>query len=138
MAKNDLNGGTISGYICSEIETKAVGQTSVSTFELISRETRKKDNSYIDVESTYFVEAWGPYSNAVSKYCKQGSEIAFQFKLKQDKWEWEGKQCSKIKLGVTRLIFVNSNAQQQKPAPQQKPVQNFEDENPFSDNDIPF
>ena len=58
-------------------------------------------------EVSYFdVEVWGAIAEDCSKYLTKGSGIIVEGRLKQDRWEKEGKTYSRVKITADDVRFL--------------------------------
>jgi single-strand DNA-binding protein len=58
-------------------------------------------------EVSYFdVEVWGPAGENCAKYLTKGSGIIVEGRLKQDRWEKEGKTQSKVRISANAVHFM--------------------------------
>ena len=58
-------------------------------------------------EVSYFdVEVWGPVAENCTKYLKKGSGIIVEGRLKQDRWEKEGKTQSRVRIVANSVHFM--------------------------------
>ena len=83
-----------------------------------------KDKEGGDKEEVLFVdcEAFGKTAEVVNQYCKKGSPIHVQGRLKLDQWkDKEGQNRSKIKIVVDQVQFLGGR-EDAGPAPAAKPA----------------
>ena len=58
-------------------------------------------------EVSYFdVEVWGPAAENCSKYLTKGSGIIVEGRLKQDRWEKDGKTQSRVRIVANSIHFM--------------------------------
>jgi len=151
----DLNRVIQIGRITRDPELKYTPSgTAVATFSIAvnnqygSGDNKKETVSYFDCV------AWMKLADIVAQYGLKGTRVAIEGRLEQKRWDsQDGKKMSKIEIVVENLQFLSKpqdqsgNSTQQSTAPQTPASkvqndfsgtpQNFE-ENPFSDDDIPF
>lgn len=105
-------------------------------------------------EEVCFIDcaAFGNQADVLSKYCKKGSALLVEGRLKFDQWDAKdgGGKRSKLSVIVDRFVFLSSakqedgdgddSAPQQSRKPSQRPPAEspFEDEQRFNEADIPF
>ena len=69
-------------------------------------------------EVSYFdVEVWGPAAENCNKYLKKGSGIIVEGRLKQDRWEKDGKTQSKVRISANSVHFMPKRADEGAAAP---------------------
>jgi len=153
----DLNRVMQIGRITRDPELKYTPSgTAVTTFSIAvnnqygSGDNKKETVSYFDCV------AWMKLADIVAQYGLKGTRVAIEGRLEQKRWDsQDGKKMSKIEIVVENMQFLskpqdqsgNSTKQSTQPVPQTPAgkvqndfsgtPQNFE-ENPFSDDDIPF
>lgn len=126
---NDLNKWVGIGRLTRDPET---GQTNTGTsfckFGIAS-------NGYKEKVSFFNCMAWSKTCEIIAQHCKKGQQIAIEGRLQSDTWEDKetGKKRTSVYIVVDNFQFLGSN--QQKPESKQ-PEQN--QDNPFTDDDIPF
>lgn len=123
---NDLNVITIIGRLTKKPEIKQVaGDLRIVNFS-IACNGRKK-------EETYFFDCvcFGKVAEVVDQYCDKGSKVAIEGRLQQQRWEKDGIKKSKVEIVVNNLQFLDTKVSTVKNTP-------TENNNPFSNEDIPF
>src|SRR5436190_23665842 len=68
---------------------------------------KKTEVSYFDVE------VWGAVAENCVKYLKKGRGVIVEGRLKQDRWEKEGKTQSKVKISANNIHFLPSGARRE-------------------------
>jgi single-strand DNA-binding protein len=97
--------------------------------------TKKTDVSYFECI------AWQKTGELIQKHFHKGHKIGITGKLKQERWENdEGKTQSRVKIVVENIDFLQGKREKEEGEPERKsePARNDFEENPFSDDDIPF
>lgn len=126
--------------------------TAVASFSIaVSNQYGSGDNKRESV-SYFDCVSWAKLAEITAEYGKKGTRVAVEGRLEQKRWDSpDGKKMSKIEIVVENLQLLSrpqsaggtpEGTEQQSPADR---VQNdfqgqpasFED-NPFSDDDIPF
>jgi len=131
---NDLNRVTIIGRLTRDPELKQIASgTAVCNFSIAN------GRKFKDKEDTSFFDciAWGKLGELVAQYMKKGSKIGVDGRLQQRNWEdKDGKKRSTVEIVADNVQFLDSVSGQQKEpvASGQQPADN----NPFSDDDVPF
>ena len=102
---------------------------------------KKEQTSYFDCV------AWSKLGELIAEYCKKGAQIAVEGRLQQRRWDdSEGNKKSKIEIVVENIQFLSKpkeSAEQHNgigedvtgKAPS---YEECSEDNPFSDDDIPF
>ncbi len=139
----DLNRVTIIGRLTRDPELKyiqsgsAVANFSIATNRIYSTNSgeKKEEVSYFDCI------AWGKMGEILAEYCQKGRRIAIEGRLQQRRWEdKDGNKKSKIEIVTDNIQFLDGKSTDQavSNASAEAPVTAGANENPFSDDNIPF
>ena len=113
MAAN-FNRVILIGNITRDIETRELPSgNSVADFGMaINRKFKSKDGQ--EGEETCFVDvsAWGRQGEVVAQYCKKGSPLFVEGRLKLDQWEKDGQKRSKLSVVAERVQLMGSGKQE--------------------------
>jgi single-strand DNA-binding protein len=133
------------GNLTRDIELRYTpGGTAVADIALAVNE-RRKASSGEWVEEVNFVDVtmWGRTAEVASEYLGKGSPILVEGRLKQDRWESEGKKRSKLKVVCERMQMLsgttapsasgnsNSSSGSSADAPSPGPTKQQSDSNSF-------
>jgi single-strand DNA-binding protein len=147
---SDLNKWIGIGRLTKDPELRYTqGGTSVCSFAIASNNTYVKDGSKVEKVSYFNLVAWGKTGETIAEYVKKGHRIGLEGRLQQRSWDGEdGKKRYAIDIVVEKFQFLqaqNGNQVSQQAGPGAvaggKEVNNspgVTDNNPFSDEDIPF
>jgi len=145
----DLNRIVLIGRLTRDPELRYTPSgTAVASFSIANNRTyavsgeRKEEVSYFDCI------AWSKLGEIITEYCKKGQKIAVEGRLQQRRWEDQDKnKKSKIELVIENFQFLSGKSsgdetsQPKTTAPGDSSSDygssNFDD-NPFSDDEIPF
>ena len=104
MALNNVN---IMGNLTRDPEMrytqsgKGVCNLSVANNRVyVANGEKKTEVSYFDVE------VWGAVAENCVKYLKKGRGVIVEGRLKQDRWEKDGKTQSKVKISANNIHFL--------------------------------
>ena len=110
---SDINSVIIVGRLVRDSEIKSTnGGTSVARFSLAvnrvkgSSDKRETEVSYIDCV------LWGKSAETLAPYLTKGKQICVQGELRQNRWEQDGVQKSRIEVVVTQLQLLGSSQSQ--------------------------
>ena len=130
---NDLNRVTIIGRLTRDPELKQIASgTAVCNFSIAN------GRKFKDKEDTSFFDciAWGKLGELVAQYMTKGSKIGIDGRLQQRNWEdKDGNKRSTVEIVADNVQFLDSKDQSLVPP---KDASAPVDNNPFSDDDIPF
>jgi len=80
---------------------KAVCSLSIANNRIYSKNSEKiTEVSYFDVE------VWGVIAENCVKYLKKGNGIIVEGRLRQDRWEKDGKTQSRVKIAANSIHFM--------------------------------
>lgn len=103
---NDLNSVLVEGNLTADPETRATASgTVVCSFAIGNNRSYKKGEAWEKESSFFEVEAWGKTAESVSNYAKKGRGVRVVGRLKQERWEKDGQQRSKIKIVADHVEF---------------------------------
>lgn len=146
---NDINSSTIVGRLTRDGELKYTNSgMAVLKFSIANNWSKKIGDSWEDQTNFFDVTFWGKRAESLSNYLKKGTQVVVKGELRQDRWEQDGQQRSRVFINADNIQLVGgkSNGGQpnnsgygsnQEPAPQNynNPQQgnngNFEDDIPF-------
>lgn len=79
---------TLDGNIAKAIEYRAVGNSGVARFRVMTNDRRKIDDEWTDTNSTgWNVEIWGNSAIKVRDHLEVGDPIVLEGIIFEDKWE---------------------------------------------------
>lgn len=147
------------GNLTRDPQTKNIGQTTLAEFGLAVNR-KFKTGAGEDREEVLFVDctAWGKQAETINQYCRKGSQLLVEGRLKYDAWEDKqgGGKRSRLTVVVEGFQFTGSRGADSgqgsqpaenrarnsdavlpkpKPADEQPPISQ---EQIFKKDDIPF
>lgn len=95
---NDTNSVVLVGRLGRDAELKYVGETALVQFSIAVNTSRKNNSTgkYEDEANWIDVKVWGRGAEAVHKYLEKGKQVCVSGSLRQERWETDGQQRSKI------------------------------------------
>ncbi len=138
-----MNTITITGNLTREPETRAVGDQSVINFSIANNDENRKqaDGSYVKIASYFDCEFWTKNPAHWLKLLSKGTQVVLQGRLKQDRWEQDGQNRSRVKISVEGYPIIAAGrgeaTQSEAPKAPAVPAQQFPGPEAF-DDDIPF
>lgn len=101
------------------------------------------NDGFGDKQDTDFIECtvWRKVAEAVTNYCRKGTKVTVQGKLKQQAWkDKDGNNRKRIYVRAQRVEFLNTRKQEAKMEPQyEEPGGGYSmDSDAFVDGDTPF
>ena len=107
----DINRFFVVGRLTRDCELRYTDSgTPLCKFAIAVNESRKKGDGYEDETSFFDCTLWGKMGESLSKYLTKGQQVALDGRLKQNRWEQDGKQMSKIVLNVENVQLLGGKS----------------------------
>ena len=146
---NDLNRVTIIGRMTRDAELKYTPSgAAVCSFSLANGRSYTQGSEKKEQTSYFDCVAWSKLGELIAEYCKKGAQIAVEGRLQQRRWnDSEGNKKSKIEVVAENIQFLAKPKDQaaeqhngigQDVTGQVPSYEECSEDNPFSDDDIPF
>ncbi len=154
---SDMNVVVLTGRLVrgSELRYPQNGGTPSLRFSIaVNRNRRGADGSWVEDPSFFDCVYFARNAEAMSQYLEKGRQVAIQGELRQNRWEVDGQQRSRVEIFVNNLTLLGQGQggsvqrpQQSQPAystaphqPQAAPAGVPEMAGPeeFQDDNIPF
>ena len=101
----DTNNVNIAGRIVKDAEFKQMGNSLNCRFSIAVNKSKKIDGAWEDEVSYIDIQAWGKLAETMVGNLKKGTRINVTGYLKQDRWEQEGQQRSKLQVVANDIFF---------------------------------
>jgi len=102
-----LNSVNIMGNLTRDPELKILSSgKSVCSMSIANNRVYSKNNEKVTEVSYFDIEVWGPVGENCAKYLKKGSGIIVEGRLKQDRWEKDGKTQSRVRIAANNIHFM--------------------------------
>lgn len=140
---SDINRVILIGRMVKDPELRYTQSgSSVANFSIANTRTYSVSGEKKEYTSFFNCIAWGKLGEAIAQYCKKGQRIGIEGRLQQRSWDDQnGQKRSSVEVVVENFQFLSPKQGQEAPhaeIPQQQAESGFEQENPFSDEEIPF
>jgi len=148
---SDINVVVLVGRLTRDSELKYTPSgLPICRFSIAVNRSKKQDDQWVDEPHYFDIEFYGKSAEGLSKYLLKGRQVAVQGELRQDRWEKDGQQRSKVVIAAATIRPLGSppqasgdanarkyapDANAQKPESSNVPIPPGVDE--FTD-DIPF
>lgn len=125
-----LNSVNIMGNLTRDPEMKYTPSgKAVCSLSIANNRVYTKNNEKVTEVSYFDVEVWGLAAENCSKYLTKGNGIIVEGRLRQDRWEKDGKTQSRVRITANAVHFLpkKQNDNTQVPAaqlPEGKPADN--------------
>lgn len=107
----DVNTLTIVGRIVKDAEFRQMGNSLNARFSIAVNKSRKVNDAWEDEVSYIDIQAWSRLAESMVGALKRGTRVAVMGYLKQDRWEQDGQQRSKLMV-VANDIIVDAPKEQ--------------------------
>ena len=117
-----LNSVNIMGNLTRDPELKYIPSgKGVCSLSIANNRVYTKNGEKVTEVSYFDVDVWGPAAENCSKYLTKGSGIIVEGRLRQDRWEKDGKTQSRVRITANSVHFLpkrqNNTAGQDPAAP---------------------
>ncbi len=146
----DLNRTILIGRLTRDPELRYTpAGAAVASFTVANNRTYTVSGEKKEQVSYFDCVAWSKMGEIITEYCKKGHRIAIEGRLQQRSWDdQDGKKRSKVEVVVENFQFLTAKGQGGEDYSHSAPSNTqphsgdaaggqYED-NPFSDDDIPF
>ena len=146
---SDLNKTIIVGRLTRDCELRYTPEgMAVASFTLANNKSYSTGGEKKEQVSYFDCVAWSKLGELITEYCKKGAQIAIEGRLQQRRWDdSEGNKKSKIEIVAENIQFLSKPKEQaaeqhnrigQDVTGQAPSYEECSEDNPFSDDDIPF
>jgi len=106
MALNSVN---IMGNLTRDPEIKYIPSgKAVCSLSIANNRVYTKNGEKVEEVSYFDVEVWGAAAENCAKYLAKGRGVVVEGRLKQDRWEKDGKTNSKVRISANSVHFLPS------------------------------
>lgn len=130
----DLNNLTIIGRLTKDAEMRyTAGGMAIASLSIANNRSKKDGDQWVDETSFFSVTVFGKTAENLKQYLTKGKQVAITGSIKQERWEKDGKQESRVIIIADDIQLIggqNQNAQPQGNYNQQRePQQNYQRNN---------
>jgi single-strand DNA-binding protein len=106
----DLNHVVLVGRLTRDAELKytANGQ-AVCKFSVAVNRRRKNGDQWVDEANFFDIVVWGRQGETLNQYLIKGKLVGVDGELRQDRWEQDGQNRSKVEIVATNLQLLGGN-----------------------------
>ncbi len=104
---NDINSVTLIGRLTRDAELKYTNSgTAVCKFSLAVNRKKRSGDQWTDEVSYFDIVLWGKQGEAIQQYLGKGKQIAVIGELRQNRWEQEGQNRSKVEVVASNVQLL--------------------------------
>jgi len=97
------------GNVTRDIELRYTPSgTAVTDLGLAVNERVKRNEQWVEEAHFFDVTLWGRTAEVAGEYLSKGSSVLIEGRLKQDRWEQDGKKRSKIQVVGEKMQMLGS------------------------------
>jgi single-strand DNA-binding protein len=106
----DLNHVVLIGRLTRDAELKytANGQ-AVCKFSIAVNRSKKNGDQWVDEPNFFDIVLWGRQGETLNQYLVKGKLIGVDGELRQDRWEQDGQNRSKVEIVAKNLQLLGGN-----------------------------
>jgi single-strand DNA-binding protein len=106
----DLNHVTLIGRLTRDAELKYTpGGLAISSFSIAVNRRRKSGDQWIDEVSYFDINLYGKPAESLKQYLTKGKQVAVDGELRQDRWEKDGQNHSRIYIAANNVQLLGGN-----------------------------
>jgi single-strand DNA-binding protein len=107
----DLNNVVLIGRLTRDAELKytASGQ-AVCKFSIAVNRRKKSGDQWVDEANFFDIVVWGRQGESLNQYLVKGKMVGVEGELRQDRWEQDGQNRSKVEIVANNLQLLGANA----------------------------
>ena len=143
---SDLNRVLLIGRLVRDPELRyTANNTAVASFSVANNKSYTSNNEKKERASFFNCVAWGKTGELIAQYCKKGQRIGIEGRLEQRSWDDQsGNKRSTVEIITENFQFLSpresfsGDAQIDINASYHDMPPSEMDNNPFSDDEIPF
>ncbi|MDR0601811.1 MAG: single-stranded DNA-binding protein [Treponema sp.] len=103
----DLNHVTLIGRLTRDAELKYTsGGQAVCKFSIAVNRRRKNGDQWEDEPSFFDIVLWGRQGESLNQYLVKGKMIGVEGELRQDRWQQDGQNRSKVEIVANNLQLL--------------------------------
>jgi single-strand DNA-binding protein len=106
----DVNIVVLVGRLTRDAELKYTNSgQAICRFSVAVNRSRKQGEQWVDEASFFDVDYWGKGGEAVNQYLVKGKQVAVEGELRQDRWEQDGQNRSKVLIAASNVQLLGSS-----------------------------
>jgi single-strand DNA-binding protein len=107
----DINHVVLVGRLTRDAELKyTAGGQAVCKFSVAVNRRRKNGDQWVDEANFFDVVLWGRQGEALNQYLVKGKVVGVDGELRQDRWEQEGQNRSKVEIVAANIQLLGGGA----------------------------
>ncbi len=113
----DINHVVLVGRLTRDAELKYTNTgTAVASLGLAVNRRRKNGDQWVDEASFFDITLWGRSAEGLSPYLKKGTRIGVDGELRQNRWQQDGQNRSKVDVVASNIQLLGNSGSGGAPA----------------------
>ncbi len=107
----DLNHVILIGRLTRDAEFKYItnGQ-AICKFSVAVNRRKKSGDQWVDEANFFDIVLWGRQAETLNQYLIKGKQVAVEGELRQDRWEQDGQNRSKVEIVANNLQLLGGGS----------------------------
>jgi single-strand DNA-binding protein len=107
----DINHVTLIGRLTRDAELKytSSGQ-AVCKFSVAVNRRKKQGEQWVDEPNFFDIVLWGRQGESLNQYLLKGKQVGIDGELRQDRWEQDGQNRSRVEIVANNLQLLGGSA----------------------------
>ena len=106
----DINHVVLVGRLTRDAELKyTTGGQAVCKFSVAVNRRRKNGDQWEDEANYFDVTLWGRQGEALNQYLLKGKSVGVEGELRQDRWQQDGQNRSKVEIVANNIQLLGGN-----------------------------
>ncbi|MGL4986071.1 MAG: single-stranded DNA-binding protein [Treponemataceae bacterium] len=106
----DVNKVILIGRLTRDAELKYTqGGAAILTFSIAVNRRKKSGDQWVDEASFFDVVLYGKFGETLNQYLSKGKQVGVDGELRQDRWEQDGQNRSKIVIVADNVQLLGGN-----------------------------
>lgn len=107
----DINHVVLVGRLTRDAELKyTAGGQAVCKFSLAINRRRKNGDQWVDEPNFFDIVLWGRQGETLNQYLVKGKQVAVEGELRQDRWEQDGQNRSKVEIMANNVQLLGGGS----------------------------
>lgn len=108
---SDVNSVILVGRLTRDAELKySSGGMAICRFSLAINRRKKNGDNWEDEANFFDIVLFGKMGESINQYLVKGKQIAVQGELRQDRWEQDGQNRSKVEIFATNVQLLGGGS----------------------------
>jgi single-strand DNA-binding protein len=107
----DINHVVLVGRLTRDAELKyTAGGQAVCKFSVAVNRRRKSGDQWVDEANFFDIVLWGRQGESINQYLVKGKVVGVEGELRQDRWEQDGQNRSKVEIVASNIQLLGGGA----------------------------